>query len=413
MTDVTRGRRWRRLPGTRLAAGALCAMSGSLLAGCTDMLTVENPAEILENDLRDPNALPVLVNGVVGDFANAYGQAIIRIAHFANEIWHTGSMSGWREINSGIASPTGQLGGGYNTLVKANWVADNAADLMEEFLSDAGSRPELARVRIYAAFAQLMLADNYCLATINGGPALEPRAVYEIALGHFNQAISVANSAGNAALRLNAVAGRARTHLMLGDWQAARNDALEIPSGWRFDAVYSNNSSRENNPVPGHTVARFRKEAGVDPRFFNDERYATDPRLAFINGGPTVVGEDRIRQFVEQTKYPDRDSPATIASWQEARLIEAEAEVRLGNLTRAIELIDEIRAAAPLPPYDGPATEAAVLEQIFFERSVELYLEAKHLADLRRSNSPLLNGRDNCAPISWEESESNMNLKGR
>ena len=51
------------------------------------------------------------------------------------------------------------------------------------------------------------------------------------------------------------------------------------------------------------------------------------------------------------------------------------------------------------------------MKQILFERSVELFLEAKHLADLRRSNDPILTDREKCGPISWAEQESNPNLK--
>jgi hypothetical protein len=395
----------------RTAAAVLSIAIGAQLSGCTDLLTPENPGEILAEDLKDPNALPILLNGVAGDFNYMYSNAIVTIGHFASELWHTGSMGGYRELNRGITDPQGQLGTVYNRATKANWVADNAADLILEAFEDAQSRPELARARIYAGFAQLMLADNFCSITINGGPALTPAEVYEIAVGHFTEAVQIAQTADHTAYRLQALAGRARANLMLGRHQAARDDARAIPSGWRFEAVYSLNSSRENNEVPAHTVARFRKEGGIDPRFFSDARYADDPRLAFINKGPTFTGEDRIRQFVEQTKYPERFSPAPIASWQEMRLIEAEAELALGNATRAIALIDEIRAAAELPPYTGPAGEADVLKQIMFERSVELFLEAKHLADLRRSNDPILADREKCGPISWAEQESNPNLK--
>lgn len=410
-----RARRGVRNTRTRIAAGSLsvvCVVSGALLTGCTDMLTTDNPSEILAQDLKDAKALPILLNGVAGDFNYAYTYAHVAVGHFANELWHTGSQTGWRELNIGIADPSGQMGTVYNRTTKANWVADNAAALIKEFYQDAMSRPEMAKARIYAGFAQLLLADNFCAATINGGPALTPQAVYQKALESFTEAITVATAVNNSAFRLNALAGRARAHLMLGKNQEARDDARQIPKDWRFQAIYSQNSTREYNFVPGHTVARFRKEGGVDPRFFNDPRYATDPRLKFINKGPTFKGEDRIRQFVEQTKYPERFSPANISSWQEARLIEAEAEVKLNNVARAIALINEIRAAAKLPAYGGPTTAADVTKQIFFERSVELYLEAKHLADLRRSNSPLLSGRQNCSPISWDESQSNPNVKG-
>jgi hypothetical protein len=395
----------------RVAVSVLCLSSSGLLTGCKDMLTTDNPAEISATDLNDPNALPILLNGVAGDYNRMYSNAIITLGHYAKELWHTGSMGGFRELNSGIADPMGQMGTVYDRATKSNWVADNAANLILEVFPDAKQRPELAKARIYAGFSQLLLADNFCQITINGGPALTPQATYEEALKNFSEAVTIATAVNNSALRLNATAGRARANLMLGRFQQARDDARSIPKDWRFQAIYSLNSSRENNEVPGHTVARFRKEGGVDPRFFNDPRYASDPRLKFINKGEAFKGEDRIRQFVEQTKYPERFSPANIASWQEMRLIEAEAELELGNTARAVALINEIRAAATLPAYDGAMTKDAVKAQIFFERSVELYLEAKHLADLRRSNSPLLQSREKCGPISWLEQQSNPNLK--
>ena len=402
--------------GTRAGAAwmaVLCALSGVFLTGCKDFLTTENPSEILATDLRDPKALPILLNGVAGDYDYMYSYAIVTIGYFSNEIWHTGSASGWRELETGLADPSGAIGTVYDRAVKANWTADNAADLILDAFPDAKSRPELARARVYAGYAQLLLADNFCQVTVNGGAAQTPQAVYGLALANFTEAVTVATTANNTAYKLNALAGRARANLMLGNFQAARDDARQIPSGWSFRAIYSLNSSREQNFVPSQTVAKFRKEGGVDPSYFNDPRYANDPRLKFINKGETFKGEDRIRQFVEQTKYPERESPAPISSWPEARLIEAEAELQLGNTARAIELIDELRTrpGVALSPYDGPVTKTAVMDQILFERSVELYLQAQHLVDRRRSGDPTLSGRESCSAISWNESQSNPNVR--
>jgi hypothetical protein len=399
----------------RTSVSVFCLLSCALVTGCKDMLTTDNPSEILAEDLNDPNALPILMNGVAGDFNYMYSNAIVTLGHYAKELWHTGSMGGFRELNSGLADPMGQMVTVYDRATKANWVADNAAALILKAFSDGAQKPELAKARIYAGFNQLLLADNFCQITINGGPALSSAEVYQKAFDNFTEAVTIAtaapSSAANTALRLNATAGRARANLMLGKYQQARDDARAIPKDWKFQAIYSQNSSREYNEVPAHTVAKFRKEGGVDPRFFNDPRYATDPRLKFINKGEAFKGEDRIRQFVEQTKYPERFSPANIASWQEMRLIEAEAELELGNTDRAVALINEIRTAATLPAYNGAVTKDAVKTQVFFERSVELFLEAKHLPDLRRSNSSLLNARENCGPISWNERQTNNNLK--
>jgi len=411
------GSRRRRGPRPALTS-LLLILSGALSAGCAELLTVDNPGEILEADLRsNPAALPVLMTGVAGDFANAYGNAMLTVGHYGNELIHTGSQAGWREINLGSADPQGQMGSAYNGLVKANWVADNLADLIVESFPDAMKMAQMARARIYAGYAQLTLAATWCEVTINGGAALSPAATYQIAEGKFTEALAIATAVPNQDLPRQALAGRARARLMRGNFQGARDDARQIPKGWRFLALYSE-SNGTSNALVGHTIASIRAEAGVDPRFYENPLYASDPRLNFLNKGVTFRGVDRVRQFVEQTKYPNRNADAPIASWQEARLIEAEAEVKLGNPEAAILLIDELRASAyrgaapePLMPYDGPATAEAVLNQVLFERSVELFLEAKQFGDLRRMNSSLLTGRETCARISRTETDTNPNLR--
>ncbi len=55
----------------------------------------------------------------------------------------------------------------YNELSRAIWVADNvAARIREVSGADADRRAELAEVRIWGGFAQLMLANNYCEGSI-------------------------------------------------------------------------------------------------------------------------------------------------------------------------------------------------------------------------------------------------------
>ena len=133
------------------------------------------------------------------------------------------------------------------------------------------------------------------------------------------------------------------------------------------------------------------------------------------------MGPDAIRRWVEQDKYQERDSDMAVSSWQEVRLIEAEAEIRRGDLARAVVLINEIRAAVPLPPYSGPLTEEDVITQLRWERSAELWLQGQALFDLRRFNDPRLDvppgqgggaSRDMCFEIGQREWETNPHLGG-
>jgi hypothetical protein len=301
----------------------------------------------------------------------------------------------------------------YNQISRAIWVADTAAVRIAKVVAIPDASPEIAEVLIWGAFAHLLLADSFCQGTLHGGPAITPDSLYKRAETIFTRALAIASAATSANkndLRNRAIAGRARTRLMLKNYAGARDDAKLIPGTFRFNAVYSANSTRENNTVATNATTLIRREVGVNPRFYNDPLYKVDPRTPFRDKGDTAKGPDPIRKFVEQLKYPLRETPIAVSSWQEARLIEAESEARLDNLTRAVTLINEVRAASNLSAFNG-TTSAEVLNQLYFERSAELWLQAQSLTDLRRFNHPFLATRiDQCFQIGQLEWDNNPNL---
>lgn len=397
------------LGSRRLLGVATLALS---LGACADVLEVSNEQDILDQNLNTPEAVAPLMNGVIGDYALAYANAIDIIGLFGQELIHTGSFPTWREVESGIGTRPSATGNGvYQNASRAIWVADTSAVRFRSVLTDAEKRFELATVLVWGGFAHFMLADNYCEMTFHAGPAVTPKQGYERAVSKFDDALAVATAANRPELRNAALAGRARAKLMLGDYAGARTDAALIPQGFILRALYGNNT-RENNAVATNTTTLIRREAGVHPRFYaGDPRYKTDPRTSFRDKGDTAKGPDPIRQFVEQLKYPARDTPIPVFTWQEARLIEAEAEIRLANPTRAVTLINQVRAAASLPAYTGPTTEQAVLAQLIYERSAELWLQAQSLNDWRRFNLTFTTQpRDKCFEIGQSEWETNPNL---
>jgi hypothetical protein len=88
-------------------------------------------------------------------------------------------------------------------------------------------------------------------------------------------------------------------------------------------------------------------------------------------------------------KYADRGAPIPIARTNEARLIEAEAQVAAGNLQAAVDIINALHTAAGLPPYEGTGQSAAqVLAQVIEERRRELFMEGQRLGDMNRYQLP-------------------------
>jgi SusD family len=293
--------------------------------------------------------------------------------------------------------------------------------LREAFGDEADTRVEMAQVLVWGGFTLHYLADNFCSATFNGGPEVSTDEVRRMAESDFTAAIAAATAAGSEPWRLRALAGRARARLFLGDAEGAIADARLIPDGFTFYFDYSTNSGRENNEYPGHTRDKYRREVGIHPRYFENATFRADPRMPMKDWGPSAVGPDAIRRWVEQEKYPETDTDMLVSSWQEVRLIEAEAEIRMGGLSRAVELINEVRDAVDLPPYSGALTEAAVTAQLRYERTAELWLQGQVLFDLRRFNDPILDvppgrgggsTRDRCWEIGEREYQTNPNLRG-
>lgn len=391
---------------------AMAAVVALVCAGCQGVLEVSNEQDILDKNLDNPDAVLPIMNGVIGDYALAYANAIDIVGLFGQELQHTGSFPTWREVESGIGTrPSGTGDQMYQNVSRAIWVADTAAVRFRKFLPDAEKRFELAAVLMWGGFAHFLLADNYCELTFHGGPAVTPKAGYERAKATFDDAVTVATAANRVELMRGAYGGRARVKLMLGDYAGARADARQVPQGFRLMALYGNNT-RENNAVATNTTTLIRREAGVHPRFYNDARFKVDPRTSFRDKGDTAKGPDPIRKFVEQLKYPARDTPIPVFTWQEARLIEAEAELQLGSPGAAVTLINQVRAAAGLPDYSGPVTAPAVQAQLVYERQAELWLQAQSLVDWRRFSLVFATQpRDQCFQIGQLEFDTNSNLR--
>lgn len=388
------------------------ALSAFALAACSGLLDVENEQQILEQDLDQEAALAPVVNGVAGDWALMYTGTINIIGLVSFELIHTGSFPSWRSVETGLMDRTSNGNGVYNNLSRAIWVADDAARRIDEAFAGGGGMVEPAQVRLWAGLGKVIMGDTFCEGTLDGGPAMPPSEFYQRAEQDFTEAMSLASAAGAPDWAMRAQMGRARARLMLGDHAGAMSDAKAIRAGYRFDAVYSQNSGRENNSVASLTRTLTRREAGVHPTFYDDPRFIADPRTSFIDRGPNETGPDPTRKYVEQEKYKFRDSPIPISTWQEARLMEAEAEANIGSLEKAVALIDEVRMFVGLDAYDGDMSRPAVLDQLMYERSAELWLQAHRLNDLRRMNDPSLAGRDICFEIGIDEWESNPNLGG-
>lgn len=380
-----------RLTGRRAAWAALLAV----VTACDihKVLTVDAPSRVLPKDLENPANARVIVNGAVADFECAFG-SYTAVGGAVGEEFHDASIaSQWWAFDRRTFGPTGSIyatatctgGGVYVPLSTARWQADNALRLLQEWTDTQvpGRTALIARAAAYGGYSYLLLGEAMCSAAIDGGPELTREQLFALAEGRFTTAIAAAQAAKNDTLLRLAYVGRARTRLDLKRKSDAAADARLVPAaGFVFYATFTaNDPLRENEVyVDNNRTLLLTVDAPYRTLSFGGVH---DPRVP-VTFDAKRKGPDQETAMYYQGKYPDAGSPIPLARSAEAQLIIAEAE---GGAT-AVGIINQLHNRAGLPPFGG-GDDAAVLQQIIYERRAEFFLESHHLGDLIRYALPL------------------------
>ena len=371
-----------------------------VLSGCdaiSDLLSVEAPSRVIASDLEDPAAAELLVASVANEFRCMLTYYATASALTGNE-WRDASNNSVLNIwdqrvhdTSGYGSQYASADCGsnqpavYQPLSRTRWLADLTLDLLAGWdTSQVPNKAELeAEVAMYAGFTYTMFGEAMCSVAFDEGPEQTPMDAFNLAVQRFDQA-TAAGASGDIA---SAVAvGKARAQLNLGQTAAAASTAASVPAGFSFSLSYSNAEAVTRNKQWEFNIDDENVTVAEPYRSFEYEG-VPDPRVVVIDE-ETVNPQTGIAIFTS-TKYPEPGSPIEVASWEEAQLIIAEAEIQAGNFAAAVAIFDALHDAVGLPAYAGELTTAALTQQLIYERAAEMYLEGHHLQDLKRLNIEL------------------------
>lgn len=415
-------RNMRAFRGAALVGGAL------LVAGCGDLLKVTNPGPIEDKNLDSPSAVPGLVTGMSADLSSALGDIVYATSIMADELAHGGSYTQEGLWYRGIIRPE-DINGYWATMQRARWVAEQGIERMKAIEGyDYATDPLSTRANIYAGYANRLLGENVCQAVIDGGAAQEHEVHFQRAESYFKEAITLAADQEESDLETAARAGLASVLAWQDKWDDAATEAALVPTDFRFDAIFSINSGRENNylVVESNTSCTgCRRELTVYNTPWAD-RDRNDPRVPWtipLSSGQPMKGQDGKTLFYQQMKYADLGADIPLAKGTEMLLLRAEAELRklAPDLSIAMGLINDQRAHYSLAALPTPTTAAEVWAILQVERGAVVWLEARRFWDLRRWNAEALIGNwkstesgdhDKCIPISYNEQNSNLNLRG-
>ena len=411
-------------PATGRRLMALLFGAVVLSAGCDQLLEVEIPGRVQEEDLNNPAMAATLVAGALGEFECAFNQMVPTNAFLTGEFISSNfflDSNAWgrREEPFMLDSPgecpqgRGVASYGYYTpMQRARWMAEDAAVRIESFPDAAVPDKQvlLATLNAYAGYAYIHLGQNYCEIAVDAGPLMTTDEVLGVAVNRFTDAIELAQASGADDILNMALVGRARAFLNLNRLDEAAQDAERVPPGFVRSAEYSTASVRRENSTYNRTETEY---LSVGEAWRNLEvDGAPDPRVPVEDtGGP---GQDGTTRQWNQLKYTAREDHIPIASWREAQLIIAEA--RGGQ--EAADAMNRVRALHGLAPLELDEIDD-MLATILEERKREFFLEGQRHSDMIRHNLPFPSGLNHkgqifqfyeCMPLPNVERFNNENI---
>lgn len=404
----------------RVAVGVALAVAAGL-AACNeqDLLNVPTPDVVLPKDINGPSALPAAYAAAIGDFQVAYAggygngldnnEGIAQMSGLlADELADAETFNTRIEVDRRATKPinltTLQT---FQDLQRARATTDLVAERFRQF---APTDPRGPEIQALAGFSYVLLAEAYCngvpTSRINDEGKFEYGApqtgqqVLTSAVAKFDSAIAAAGAAGgggSVALNLARI-GKGRALLDLNQPAQAAAAVSAVPSSFNYSIQHSENTGRQNNAIYAFNYLEGRFAVG-DREGTNGLPFASlnDPRMPIIDAGTGFDGETEL--FLT-TKYPERKAPTPLALGVEARLIEAEAALRTGDLATFRAKLNDARANALTYTEDGspnsqpldsppplatvPSTATAQQNLLFQERAIDLFLTSHRLGDLRR-----------------------------
>jgi hypothetical protein len=422
-------------PRVAVRAAIAAALLGMVaVAACNQdkLLTAPTPDVVLPGDIASRAALPSAFASAVGDFQLAYaggygGQlplldyneglaqitALLTDEMLDAETYNTRIEVDRRAITN-INSTTLQT---FQVVQQARATSDLVAGRYRDLDPE---NPQGAEVQALAAFMYVMIAESYCNGvptsrvlndgTFEYGAPQTGTQLLNGAIAKFDSAITVATAAGAAgetALNLARI-GKGRALLDLGNYAAGAAAVAAVPSTYEYDIQHSETTGRQNNAffAFNYLEARFTisENEGINglPFVSLDDPRAPVFEAGALFGDSYAFGFDGSTPLFFTTKYFDYKSPTPLAIGAEARLIEAEAALNIGDIGTFLLKLNEARAAAPTYPVvpdpaapvrespdpltaaDIPATDRGRQDLLFRERALTLFLTGHRVGDLRR-----------------------------
>jgi hypothetical protein len=404
-----REHRWSGATIAPVAAGALLLA----LAACNvreNLLTPQQPGTILPGDIGGAGAAgaEALRVGALGRLqqitpggGNGNQSEATMLGDVLTDVWKSGdTFSQHNETDQRvIQTNNGVLATAYATLQQARGSYRDAINALKQFVSD---KPTEQAEQFWAmGYTEMLMAELFCNGipmseTVNGTyqytNPLTNQEVYARAITHFDTAASLATASDTFSVSIrNAIAiARGRTLIDMARFPEAAAAVAGVPTNYQYVVTFSQ-TTNDNNiwGLAGQVSTRARFVVGdsfdFTGRIKNAIPFASakDPRVPVV-GSATGTGTksiDGVTPLVAQQIWVNRSDPIPVVSGIDARLIEAEAALKAGNISGMMTILNALRtspevlgnfkvpamAALATPPDATTATDLFFREKAFWQ----------------------------------------------
>ena len=369
-------------------------------------LEVEPASRVPAGELEVSANAQLLSVGAVGDFECAFNAYNLLSGSIGEELIYaqqTASRSPYDRRNThpsndtdyatnACNSGTGEVGV-YTPLQIARQSNENLLALLKTWTDEevaagpgAPNRTNLIAIAAaYAGYSYVLLGEGFCTMAISSvnldktltyGGEIQRDSVFRLAIARFSEAIAAATTANNTQIRTMAYLGRARAKLNIADYAGAKADAEQVPVGYVQNVSASATATNRINRVASQNGPTFTNFSIGEPyRSMDDARVPVEAS----DLPPSATGVTHYYQ----TKYPTTATPIPLATYEEAQLIIAEADIRSGSLGTALAIINDSRDRGGQTAFVG-LTQEDYLAELIDQRRRELFLESHHLGDVIR-----------------------------
>jgi len=373
-----------------LTAKRALVIAGIALTGCsTDrVLEVDRPDIIDPTGLNNPAGVTALHAGVIGDLA-AYMDAAVGInatvGLFTDEIRFGATPPEIKQFDTrSLIEQNTLLWAVYRNIQQLRGQANRAAAALQTVNA---SDTRIGEMNAISGFSYVLLGELFCSGIPIGdiGEEADPLTTTVVLQGGIEKLdAGIAAAGSDARIQNLAAVLKGRALLDLGQFDEAAAAVASVPTDFKYTTFHSATTPYQQN---GYWNYMFNSDGLLvsDKEGTNGLNFATasDPRVPITGtGAPSRFDGTTPRYyFALLTGF---DSPSMVASGAEARLIEAEVQLRAGNTAAFLQTINDLRAFQNLTPVADAGSPDANVDLLFHERAFTLFATSHRLSDMRR-----------------------------